>query len=144
MNLRKMGYVVGLALVLGSIISLLLPSDEQNVVEQLFNEVNFQRQELGLALERMSATGARINRNEGALENQAVLREEGQALLLEMTAVNQDVVEWGRDFASGGEGELETQKVLLFELREQAPELLEQVRTLDRKGRILLGDPGAS
>lgn len=139
-----MGYVVGLALVFGSIISLLLPEEEQNVAEKLFNEVNFQRQELGLALERMAATGARIDRSEGALENQPVLREEGRELLTDMTAVNVEVVEWGRLFASGGAEDLEAQKAILLELREQGPALLEQVRTLDRKGRILLGDPGAN
>ncbi len=48
MQIRRMGIIIGLALVVGSLISMVLPESEAKVEERLFNEINYQVGELKL------------------------------------------------------------------------------------------------
>ena len=141
MNLQKMGLTVGLALVVGALISLALPDDPEQVAEQLFNEVNFESQDLRLASERLIATRTRLLRNEGDLATQKVLQDEAQVLVVEMDQKLTQVVGWAQNFATPpSEDRIEW----LGAQRTEVEGLLDEVRDLDRKGRVLLGDPGAN
>lgn len=48
MPFRRMGIVIGLALVVGSLISMVLPESESKIEETLFNEITYQMSELQL------------------------------------------------------------------------------------------------
>ena len=48
MSIRRMGIVFGLALVVGSILSMWLPESESTIEEQVFNEITYQMSELKL------------------------------------------------------------------------------------------------
>lgn len=141
MNLQKMGLTVGLALVVGALISLALPDDPEKVAEGIFNEVNYESQDLRLASERLVATRTRLMRNEGALQDQPVLRAEAADLIENIDGQLTQVVSWAQGFATPPRD----QRIeWLNAQRQEVEQLLEQVRQLDRKGRVLLGDPGAN
>ena len=46
MSIRQMGIVFGLALVVGSILSMFLPENESTIEERLFSEITYQMSEL--------------------------------------------------------------------------------------------------
>lgn len=138
---RKMGLIVGLALVVGAFVSLLLPENQEKAQEKLFNEVNFQGSELRIASERLVSTRERLAQGQGILADQPVLNAEAKALVVDIDRQLQGVVEWVYEFAAPP---TEDRKVWLLQQRARVQALLMDVRTLDRKGRILLGDPGAS
>ena len=48
MQLQRMGWVIGLALVVGSIIATFLPESEDAVEERLFAEITYQMSEMKL------------------------------------------------------------------------------------------------
>lgn len=48
MPFRRMGIIIGLALVVGSLISMVLPESESKIEETLFNEISYQMGELQL------------------------------------------------------------------------------------------------
>lgn len=142
MNIQKMGIVVGLALVVGALISLALPDDPEKVAEDIFNDVNYQSQDLRLASERLVATRTRLLRNEGDLADQPVLRAEATELVAQMDAQLTEVVGWAQTFATPPPPDERID--WLTAQRDEVEQLLERVRGLDRKGRVLLGDPGAN
>lgn len=48
MQFRRMGIIIGLALIVGSLISMVLPESESKIEETLFNEITYQTTELKL------------------------------------------------------------------------------------------------
>ena len=54
MSIRRMGIVFGLALVVGSILSMWLPESESTIEERLFNEITYQMSELKLVTDTWS------------------------------------------------------------------------------------------
>ena len=57
---RKFGFIVGLAMVTGAVFSIFLPEDQEKVVKRLFNEVNYQSNELRSASEQLLITRNRL------------------------------------------------------------------------------------
>lgn len=138
---RRMGLIVGLALVVGAFISIFLPENQEKAEEKLFNEVNYQGSELRSATERLVSTRERLDRGQGILKDQPVLQAEADQLVIEIDQQLQTVVQWVFEFGTPPQ---QGRKEWLLEQRKRVGELLPKVRQLDRKGRILLGDPGAS
>lgn len=138
---RKMGLIVGLALVVGAFISIFLPQDVEKATEKLFNEVNFNGSELRNASDRLVSTRDRLASGQGILAEQPVLKAEADQLVEQIDVQLGQVVEWVVEF---GTPPAEGRKDWLLEQRERSAQLIDQVRALDRTGRILLGDPGAS
>lgn len=136
-----MGLVVGLALVVGAFISIFLPQDEEKATEKLFNEVNFNGSELRTASDRLVMTRERLAQGQGILAEQPVLKAEADQLVEQIDRQLGTVVEWVIEF---GTPPAEGRKDWLLKQREVSSELIDDVRALDRTGRILLGDPGAS
>ncbi len=141
MNIRKMGLIAGLAMVVGALVSLALPDDPEQTAEKVFNEVNFESQDLRLASERLIATRTRLLRNEGSLAGQPVLQDEAKLLVNDMDAQLSQVAKWAMQFAAPPS---ENRTGWLVDQRDQVRQLQQSVRALDRKGRVLLGDPGAN
>jgi len=56
MSIRRMGIIFGLALVVGSIISMWLPESESKIEEQLFGEITYQMSELKLVTDTLVQT----------------------------------------------------------------------------------------
>ena len=138
---RKFGFIVGLAMVTGAVFSIFLPEDQEKVVKRLFNEVNYQSNELRNASEQLLITRNRLMAGEGSLQGQPVLQAEAAQLVEEIDKMGARVAPWVKEFSQPGERD---RKALLLDLRERASALIDSVQTLNRKGRILLGDPGAS
>lgn len=55
MQIRRLGLIVGLALVVGSLISMFLPESETKVEERLFNEVRYQMGEMQVITDELIA-----------------------------------------------------------------------------------------
>ena len=141
MKLRKMGFIAGFALVVGALISLALPDDPNKTAEKVFNEVNFESQDLRLSSERLIATRLRLLRGEGSLADQPVLQSEADALVVDIDRQLSEVADWVVQFAAPP---MDGRTEWLVGQRDAVRSLLAAVRALDRKGRVLLGDPGAS
>ena len=56
MSIRRMGIIFGLALVVGSIISMWLPESESKIEEKLFAEITYQMSELKLVTDTLVQT----------------------------------------------------------------------------------------
>ena len=138
---RKLGLTVGFALVVGAFISIFLPENEEKAIEKLFNEVNFQGSELRVASERLVMTRERLDAGQGILAEQPVLKAEADQLVPQIDQQLGQVVEWVVEFGSPPQ---DSRKEWLITQRERVAQLLEGTQTIDRKGRILLGDPGAN
>jgi len=139
---RKLGLTVGFALVVGAFISIFLPQDQEKAIEKLFNEVNFQGAELRDASERLVMTRERLAAGQGILAEQPVLKAEADQLVGSIDQHLGQVVQWVVEF--GSPPPADERKDWLLQQRDQVSELLQQTRAIDRKGRILLGDPGAN
>ena len=61
MSIRRMGIVFGLALVVGSILSMWLPESESTIEERLFNEITYQMSELKLVTDTLVETRNSVN-----------------------------------------------------------------------------------
>jgi len=61
MSIRRMGIVFGLALVVGSILSMWLPESESTIEERLFNEITYQMGELKLVTDTLVETRNSVN-----------------------------------------------------------------------------------
>ena len=61
MSIRRMGIIFGLALVVGSIVSMWLPESEAKIEERLFGEITYQMSELKLVTDTLVNTRDRVS-----------------------------------------------------------------------------------
>ena len=61
MSIRRMGIIFGLALVVGSIVSMWLPESEAKIEERLFGEITYQMSELKLVTDTLVDTRDRVS-----------------------------------------------------------------------------------
>ncbi len=123
MQLQRMGWVIGLALVVGSIIATFLPESEDAVEERLFAEITYQMSEMKLVTD---ALVVELNRLQGT-ERQPIER----AL--------QRAGDWLVGFRPEGVDHA-TRKAYLIQQRDAATDLVSDLQGLRQR---LQGSPPA-
>lgn len=110
MSIRRMGIVFGLALVVGSILSMWLPESESTIEERLFNEITYQMSELKLVTDTLVETRNSVN---GTAQRQ-------------IDAELRRAADWLIAFQPTGDTH-ETRKVYLMEERDRVTRLVEEL-----------------
>lgn len=123
MQLQRMGWVIGLALVVGSIIATFLPESEDAVEERLFSEITYQMSEMKLVTD---ALVVELNQLQGT-ERQPIERALQQA------------ADWLVEFRPEGNDHA-TRKAYLIQQRDAATALVSDLQGLRQR---LQGSPPA-
>ena len=110
MSIRRMGIVFGLALVVGSILSMWLPERESTIEERLFNEITYQMSELKLVTDTLVETRNSVN---GTAQRQ-------------IDAELQRAADWLTAFQPTGDTH-EIRKAYLMEERDRVTRLVEEL-----------------
>jgi hypothetical protein len=110
MSIRRMGIIFGLALVVGSIISMWLPESESKIEEQLFGEITYQMSELKLLTDTLVQTRNTVS---GTMQQQ--IDDELQR-----------AAEWLTAFKPTGETH-EDRKAYLIQERDRVTELVQSL-----------------
>ena len=110
MSIRRMGIIFGLALVVGSIISMWLTESESKIKEQLFGEITYQMSELKLVTDTLVHTRNTVS---GTMQQQ--IDDELQR-----------AAEWLTGFKPTGETH-EDRKAYLIQERDRVTELVKSL-----------------
>ena len=113
MQIRRMGIILGLALVVGSIISMWLPESETAVEEGLFSEITYQTEQLKLVTDQLVALRNRMNGSAQAQVDQAL----------------QKAAEWLSAFRPTGATHAE-RKAYLLEQRDRLNALVDELSNI--------------
>ena len=112
MQFRRMGIIIGLALVVGSLISMVLPESESKIEETLFHEITYQMDEL----KRITDDLVQIRDTLAGMQQ------------VQLDAQLQQTADWLFAFRPQGDSH-EARKAYLIETRDQALQLVEELRT---------------
>lgn len=118
MQIRRMGIIIGLALVVGSLISMVLPESESKVEEQLFNEINYQVGALKQVTDELVQLRGQLTGVQAA----------------QVDAQLQQAADWVMAFRPEGDTH-EARKAYLIQNRDAVIELMERLKTT-RNGLI--------
>ncbi len=111
MPFRRMGIIIGLALVVGSLISMVLPESESKIEETLFNEITYQMGELQIVTDDL------VKIRERLVGTQQV----------QVDAQLQTVADWLFEFRPQGETH-EARKAYLIANRDRVVAMVEELR----------------
>lgn len=111
MPFRRMGIIIGLALVVGSLISMVLPESESKIEETLFNEITYQMGELKIVTDDL------VKIRERLVGTQQV----------QVDAQLQTVADWLFEFRPQGETH-EARKAYLIANRDRVVAMVEELR----------------